>query len=395
MHHPVAEEFRSLIAQRLRSEHTELAARWLSRLAAILPVDPNQVFPTDHLLDHIPELIVEIAEYLEFPEREEIAGNTQVITKARELGLLRYRQHASVHQIMREYRLFEGVLGSFIREEVAQAHQAASPAAVVDVLACVHQAVSVLQQSTMEAFIAQYSETVHSQTAQLEAFNRMVSHELRQPLSTLQFALRLLKASETGESVQDRLRLVELLERNVDRSLELTTQLTRLSGLESKDDTLQVQRVKIDTIAHEAARQLRDMADARGVTVRVSDALPEATVDVAAIELILVNLLSNAIKYSDPKKRERFVEIQPGAPANGECVIEVRDNGLGIPNCHTHAIFTQYFRAHAAQDSELRNDGLGLGLTIVKDCVRTIGGQIEVQSREGAGTVFTIRFPTA
>src|SRR5688572_9295226 len=119
--HPVAEEFSSLIAQRLRAEHAELAARWLSRLVAILPVGPNDVFPTGHLLDHIPELIVEIAGYVECPSREEIAGNAEVITKARELGALRYSQHASVHQLMREYRLFEGVLSTFIRAELARA----------------------------------------------------------------------------------------------------------------------------------------------------------------------------------------------------------------------------------------------------------------------------------
>jgi signal transduction histidine kinase len=388
----VVEHFPSLIAQRLRAEQTELAGRWLSRLSAILPVEVEKVFPTDHLLDHIPELIVEIAEYLECPERQEIAANAQVITKTRELGLLRYTQHASVHQIMREYRVFEGVLSTFIKEELGRTHPYASQE-VVDLLARVHHAISVLQQSTMEAFIEQYSDTVHNQTVQLQAFNRMVSHELRQPLGTLQFALRLLQASDT-ESAQDRLRLIELLDRNVQRSLELTNQLTRLSGLHAADDDLQVQRVKVETIAQEAARQLRDMADSRGVSVQISDALPEIVVDVAALELVLVNLISNAIKYSDPKKADRFVEITAAMPLANECVIEVRDNGLGIPSSKTHSIFDQYVRAHAAQDGELRNDGLGLGLTIVKDCIRTLGGQIDVQSSEGSGTVFIIRFPT-
>jgi len=390
---PVAEDFRSFIAQRLRSEHAELAGRWLSRLTAIVPVDVEDVFPTDHLLDHIPELIGEIGSYLADPARLEIAANATVISKARELGLLRYGQHASAHQIMREYRLFEGVLSTFIKEELERLQLAVPPMDVVDVLAGVHQAVSVLQQSTLDAFIDKYSDAVNTQTRRLEAFNRMVSHELRQPLGTLQFALRLLQAQDPAESEQHRRRLIELLDRNVQRSLELTSQLTRLSGLSATGDNLQVQHVDLETVAQESSRQLRDMADARGVTIRISEALPEATLDVAAAELVLVNLISNAIKYSDPRKADRFVEIGPGAPSETEWTIEVRDNGLGIPAAHTRAIFDQYVRAHAAQDVELRNSGLGLGLTIVQDCLQTMGGRIEVESCEGAGTTFTIRIP--
>ncbi len=391
---PVEQDFPALIAERLRVEHAELAARWLSRLVALLPVDPNEVFPTDHLLDHIPELIVEIANYLEFPAREEIAANAQVIGKARELGFLRYTQQASVHQIVREYRLFEGVLSTFIKEELSAAQASPSPDEVVEVMARTHQAINVLQQSTLEAFIEQYTDRVATQRTQLEAFNRMVSHELRQPLGTLQFALRLLRAPEGSRSDQDRERLMALLDRNVLRSLELTNQLTRLSGLYATEHNLQVQRVALKTIAEEAARQLRDMADAKGVTTRVSPLLPETVVDVAAVELILVNLISNAIKYSDPGKSRRFVEINPvPAPSGHGCAIEVRDNGLGIPGEFSEAVFNANFRAHAAQDATLGNTGLGLGLTIVKDCLRTLRGTISVQSREGEGTVFTVWFP--
>ena len=76
----VAEDFRSAVAQRLYAEHTTLALRWLERLTALLPLSPSNVFPSDSLLDHIPELIVEISRFLEEPEREEFAANTQIIS---------------------------------------------------------------------------------------------------------------------------------------------------------------------------------------------------------------------------------------------------------------------------------------------------------------------------
>jgi signal transduction histidine kinase len=390
---PVTEGFPSRVAQRLRVERAELATRWLERLSAILPQDPNRVFPTDHLLDHIPELIGEIAGYLEQPAREEIAANAHVITKARELGILRYRQQASVHQLYREYRLFEGVLSAFIDEQLSEMPPGVDARTVAEVLSRVHQGISVLQQATVDAFIEQYSQRVATQRDQLEGFNRMVSHELRQPLAALQFAIRMLRAPDTEQTDVDRDRLVALLDRNIRRTVDLTQQLTRLSGLDPQRPNLQVQRVSLASIGREAARQLRDMADARGVALRVSDDLPEVATDVAAVELILVNLLSNAIKYSDARKAERFVEIDAAPVDQKSWALSVRDNGIGIPADVVSHVFDAHFRAHTDRDLDAAEGSLGLGLTIVKDCVRTIGGTITVTSDEGIGTTFTLRAP--
>jgi hypothetical protein len=73
--------------------------------------------------------------------------------------------------------------------------------------------------------------------------------------------------------------------------------------------------------------------------------------------------------------------------------IAVHDNGIGIPPSLTGSIFSRFVRVHADRDAELNVEGLGLGLAIVKDCMRALDGTIEVESREGEGTTFTIRFP--
>src|SRR5205823_6028441 len=87
--------FDELIASRMLAESTALASRWLERLAAVLPTEARDIFPGKGLLDHIPTLVAEIAKYIVAPEAEEIAANTAVIDKARELGLLRHEQKAS------------------------------------------------------------------------------------------------------------------------------------------------------------------------------------------------------------------------------------------------------------------------------------------------------------
>src|SRR5438105_1607938 len=93
--------YAEIVSQRVAAERDVLATRWLHQLNELLTVLPNEVFPSTELLDHIPSLIHEIAHYLRAPANEEIAANTSVMEKARELGLLRHRQRASVHQLLR------------------------------------------------------------------------------------------------------------------------------------------------------------------------------------------------------------------------------------------------------------------------------------------------------
>jgi signal transduction histidine kinase len=122
--------------------------------------------------------------------------------------------------------------------------------------------------------------------------------------------------------------------------------------------------------------------------------LPSLTVDVGRLELVFVNLLSNAIKYSDPAKPDRFVEIS-GAEVDGWCRLDVADNGVGIPAESLSLIFHRFTRAHAERGDLSHVAGVGLGLSIVDDCLRAIGGRTTVQSTEGEGTVFTLFIPQA
>jgi two-component system phosphate regulon sensor histidine kinase PhoR len=97
-----------------------------------------------------------------------------------------------------------------------------------------------------------------------------------------------------------------------------------------------------------------------------------------------------AIKYSDDAKPVRWVEISGLESADGWCQIAVRDNGLGIPSDAVAKIFERFTRAHALRDDVAHVGGLGLGLSIVEDCVRAMHGRIEVESAEGVGTTFVL-----
>jgi signal transduction histidine kinase len=365
----------------------------LDRLVALIPVGPNDVFPTDALLDHIPKLIEQIARFLAVPE-DEIASDTFVIAEARELGELRHEQRASVHQLLREYELLRNILGTFVGEEAQRLRLDPDYEQVLLALQRIDRAVALLTQTTVNTFVERYTATIEEQTRQLTAFNQMVSHELRQPLAALQMASTLLRRTE-GEADDERTRrLVMAVERNATRLAELVTTITKMTTGDVADESkLGTQRVSLTDVAREASRQLRDMAVSRDVRVVVAPDLPEVTVDVGRLELILTNLLSNAIKYSDPAKSDRFVEVLPVGSDGSGSGFQVRDNGLGMTAEQLKRVFTPFFRAHANLEKTLHIEGLGLGLSIVRDCVDAIGASIDVVAAPNEGTAFTIMFP--
>jgi len=385
-------EFGDLIAERMRAEHQVLAARWFERLVELLPVDARDVFPTESLLDHIPALIGEIGAYLRHPEEDAIAANTAILEKARELGALRHAQQASLHQLLREYHVLSGVLVAFVLEEMERLDVAPAPSAGVVLVARLHQAVDVLAQSTVESFVALYTQTITDQRERLEQFTRMAAHEWRQPLGALQFGVKLLKIEGLDQARTQR--TLEIVERSVDQLVGVTQKLETVARMNDAGGNPLDQEVSVATVANEAARQLREMADARSVEIRVSDTLPTVTVDVGRLELTLVNLLSNGIKYSDATKPERYVEITGAESGDDLCRIMISDNGLGIPAASLHTIFHRFTRAHEDREDLKHVGGMGLGLSIVEDSVRAMQGHIDVVSTEGVGTTFVLTLPT-
>jgi signal transduction histidine kinase len=389
----ITTDFGDLIGARMRIEHQQLAARWFTRLLDLVPVDARDVFPTESLLDHVPALIVEISHYVCQPQAEAIASNTAILQKASELGALRHAQQASLHQVLREYQLLGGVLVSFVLEELERTGASPTASETVQLVSRLHNAVDVLSQATVEAFVGLYTQTIADQSERLDQLTRMAAHEWRQPLGVLQFGIRLLRRPDVNPEV------IDLTLASVDRStqhlVDLTRRLEAMARVRSSDDNAVMQTVSLTTVAQEAARQLHEMAQARGVEVRIAETMPTLTVDVGRLELALVNLLSNAVKYSDGDKAERYVEVDAVISDNGFVRIEVRDNGVGIPAAALATIFERFTRAHLDHAELLHVPGIGLGLSIVEDCVRAMGGRIEARSVEKQGSTFILTLPVA
>ena len=393
-----AKSYAIVLSQRVAAERLTLASQWLGRLKELLTVEANDVFPSHQLLDHIPVLISEIAAYLRAPADEEIAANAAVIDKARELGALRHEQRASVHQLLREYEVLGDILQTFLVDETARLGLEPSSKACFDVFRRVTRSIATLMRTTVDTFVGEYTTTIQEQNDRIRAFNRAASHELRSPIGTVLFAAGILERDH-ARIVHDEERLTKIastVRTNAERLLWLVENLQRIARLSEALDLPSQQRIEVDTIAAEVARQLAEMASARGVAIRVAPGLPTIVADPARLELVLLNLVSNGIKYSNPGRTDPYVEIAPVSEPEADpahCTIVVRDNGLGIPEADQAAVFERFFRAHAHLDQELGVTGSGLGLAIVADCVDALGGSIRCTSSAEESTAFYITLP--
>jgi signal transduction histidine kinase len=378
------------VAERMRSSSEDLTRRWLDRISARVKLDPNRIFPTDALLDHVPMLILGIADYIENPEKV-ILSEVPVVAKAMELGELRFSQGFDEYEVLKEYEIFGGILFSFLSRVVDSIEE---PCSRGELLACAHRlylAVALIQQATLTHYLSLVKERLNEREQRLRSFNRALSHELRNLIGTIAGAAEILELGTFSPEQQRR--MTSMIIRNSTNMKVTLENLVELSRLD--EDVRQSRHIALPNAAAEVARQLRESARAHGVEIRLPADLPTINVSAAAFELCLSNLLANAIKYSDPAKDKRWVEVRasvttPDDGAQAETVVEVHDNGLGVPEAKRADLFKRFYRAH--EESNRQIDGTGLGLSIVRETVTSLGGKAWADFRED-GTTFFFTMP--
>ncbi|MBD0328863.1 MAG: HAMP domain-containing protein [Thermoleophilia bacterium] len=208
------------------------------------------------------------------------------------------------------------------------------------------------------------------------------AHELRTPLSVISGAVEVLQ-SGAKEIPDERDRFLEHIERESARLGRLARALLVLARAQTRAETLRLEPVELRPLLEQAAEEARPRVD---VPVRVScpphlavAAQPQLT------EQIVSNLVDNAAKHT------RRGEIALRArPLNGGVAIEVADTGEGIPAEEREAIFERFYRAGGRD-----RDGFGLGLAIVREAVRALGGTVDLESTPGRGTTVRVLLPAA
>src|SRR5688572_3034003 len=252
------------MAVRIREMREELTARWLERIAARVQLEPERIFPSDQLLDHVPVLMDGIAAYLENPS-DEITADVPVIAKAMELGELRYSQGFDANEILKEYELLGGVLFSFVARAVAESNTTCSSE---DLLICSHRlfrAISVIEQVTTAQYLRVLGERVAEREERLRRFNRMLTHELKNRVGATLGAGQLLQEDWLGD--EERKRFAGMVTANAQEIQKVLENLTALSRLEG--ERRRHRNIMLREVVTEVFRQLRELARARQVELRV------------------------------------------------------------------------------------------------------------------------------
>jgi signal transduction histidine kinase len=215
-----------------------------------------------------------------------------------------------------------------------------------------------------------------------------VSHELKTPVSSIKLLVDTLLQDKVIRP--DRVReYLHLISRENSRLSQLVENVLSFSRIERTKFTIEKQPLDIADLIREAIATFSLQAEIsdRELIVEIAPDIPPYRGDGWALNRVILNLLDNAYKFSDPPRQIRVaarVERQ-------SLLISVSDNGTGIREADLEKIFSQFYQAD--QKLSRNNEGCGLGLSIVKHIVNLHDGTIEVDSKLGEGSIFTIHLP--
>jgi two-component system sensor histidine kinase SenX3 len=212
-----------------------------------------------------------------------------------------------------------------------------------------------------------------------------VSHELKTPMGALGLLAETL-LSETDPDIARR--LAERILTEAFRVSRIIDDLLDLSRIESEESPPR-EPVLVSLVIAEAAERVRAAAEQRGIKITVTEPSPPIAVlgDRRQLTSAIYNLLENAVKFS---YEDSAIEIE-GRSQEDNAVIEVRDRGVGIPARELDRIFERFYRVDHGRSRA--TGGTGLGLAIVRHVASNHHGGVQVESREGEGSVFTLRLP--
>ncbi|MCK6081796.1 two-component sensor histidine kinase [Microbacterium sp. EYE_5] len=214
------------------------------------------------------------------------------------------------------------------------------------------------------------------------------SHELKTPVGAVTLLAEAIEsASDDPEQVRH---FAGRLSGEATRLGQLTSRIMNLSRLQSADEIAEMRDVSVDEVVRSAIESQTISAESAGIAVaRGGDRGLFVRGDPQILTEAVSNLLANAIAYS-PAGAQVGVGVRV---ADGAVEIAVADHGIGIPEADQQRIFERFYRADQARSR--RTGGTGLGLSIVKHAVQRHGGSVDLWSRPGRGSTFTIRLPLA
>ena len=365
----------------MRRRIQEITARWHQELLDHLKIRPQAVFPTSELLDHMPLVVAHVISFIEAngetPE-DTLAALRNVADHWREAGY-------TVEESLLHFRILNRALHEDLRT-VLEAHEPDLPGTHVAQIAESLSHGSTLVQAVVAGSYREHEEERFGQYAST------LAHEVRGPLASALTAVQTLDLMEQREPDERREELrheaLERVERTLWQIRDVLDAVTSMvvAGHHSEEAAEQRPLAEVVQAVVEEFRSSQD-----DVIVEQVGEIPEIAVPNHPILLALHNLVQNGVAYSDPEKSEQWVRIScEHEEEQDRWLLRVRDNGVGIPGNEQQVIFRRFRRGKAAP-----GNGLGLGLSIVREATRRVKGEVTVESQTGEGSTFTFALPAS
>ncbi len=242
--------------------------------------------------------------------------------------------------------------------------------------------------------LRELAESYNAMAAQLESIDQSrsqfvsnASHELKTPMATMKILLEtMMYQPDMPQELQQE--FMQDMNHEIDRLTSIITDLLTLTQGDDHAVTLKLEKVDVSSLAEETLHRLQSTAEQRNLEL-YRNIQPGCIMqaDSSKLSQIIYNLTENALKYT-PDGGHVAVRLRTEA---GYLLLQVQDDGVGIPKEDQAHIFDRFYRVDKARSRE--TGGTGLGLSIVRQMVTLHGGAISVDSQPGKGSVFTVRIP--
>jgi signal transduction histidine kinase len=221
-------------------------------------------------------------------------------------------------------------------------------------------------------------------------FFHEVAHQLKTPIAVLKEFAQLFQEGFGGDLTEKQGQYLEAIDNNIDRLLYLVDHIDQLSRVETGSWSIRLDQVDPSAVVKKVAdnwRPVLEKSDSRLVE-DVTEGLPRIEVDILALEQVLFNMVDNARKYGP---QGGTIILRCALSGDDHVCIEVEDQGVGIPEEEREAVFQPFNRLSEHQSSP----GLGLGLTVARDLVQRMGGDLRIEPGGEAGNRFCVQIRVA
>lgn len=257
-------------------------------------------------------------------------------------------------------------------------------------LAFADQAAIAIENAQLYAAVRRHAEEleerVAERTAELNAYNHTIAHDLKAPLHLISGYGELLEMNYSENLPDGALEAIAEMRKATRRMADMIDQLLKLAKLQNVAET--AEPVEVGSVIQDALARFKFQLETQDIKVEIADDLPDVIGQSFWLQEIFANYISNAIKY----RRDETLLITIRGTEQGDLVrYEVTDNGVGIAPEDQKRLFQMFTRLRTVPQAT----GFGLGLSIVQRIAAQLGGETGVESEFGKGSTFWFTLPKA